>query len=51
MKMSIVMAFTVILLCSIYLLCVYAMSINFAQTLVLEKVVADLFYFGPFHLQ
>ena len=51
MKMSIVMAFTVIILCSIYLLSVYAMSINFAQTLVLEEVVADLFYFGPFHLQ
>ena len=51
MKMSIVMAFTVIILCSMYLLCVYVMSINFVQTLVLEEVVADLFYFGPFHLQ
>ena len=49
--MSIIMAFTVIILCSIYLLSAYAMSINFAQTLVLEEVVADLFYFGPLHLQ
>ena len=51
MKMSIVMAFTVIIFCSIYQLSVYKMSINFAQTLVPEEVEADLFNFGLFHLQ